>query len=205
MIAAALLASGAAASSEPEIADLIPISLQSGVNSVVDFAPDGRGAMITLGWRDGGNAHGYDVALVMMRDNLDGPWNVVRRNPSPGDARDRGADEITDDPHTAADGVSTFRFARGLVDGEPATLLLVATRDLAPDVSAAGPSLVSFDIYRLEHAPGMGTTPDHFRPIWRERSSGLFCNADAAIASRFDLSLSPGYGGGQKPDGCQAS
>src|SRR5437868_392375 len=39
---------------EPRIADLEAISLQSGINRIPAFAPDGREGIVVIGWRETG-------------------------------------------------------------------------------------------------------------------------------------------------------
>jgi hypothetical protein len=193
-----LLSSGApAASPGPRVTALVPLALHSGANPVSRLAPDGRDGLIVLGWRENGNAHGYDLALVLLRDKAGTPFKVVRVD-RPGGAA--WSDGITDDPHTGEDMVSSFRFARGRIDGRPATLLLVATRDAGETIP--DPSRVTFEIYAMEHAPEVGTTPDHFRLIAKERSDGPYCNADMALARRFDLPLGASYAGARTASGC---
>jgi hypothetical protein len=181
------------AQAAPRISDIVPIPLQSGVNRVPALAPDGREGLVVLGWRDNGNAHGYDLALVLLRGGRGAPWNVVHTDPALDDNTNNGLDAITDIPHTGDDMVRAFRLARGNVDGKPATLLLMATRDPGDGIPA--PSHVSFDVWRLEHAPDVGTTPDHFAPILHDRSRGPFCNADMALSRRFGLALRASYAG----------
>ncbi len=196
------LASAPALAAGPKITDLAPMPLQSGVNRIPAFAPDGREGIVVLGWRDNGNAHGYDLALVLLQGGRCSPWNVVRREGAgrQGDRDDPGGDAITDSPHTGEDAVRAFRFAQGRVDGKPATLLLVATRD--QEGAIPDPSRVTFDVYRLEHGPDVGTTPDHFTPILRDRSPGAYCNADMALSRRFGLPLRASYAGFRTADGC---
>jgi len=106
---AALLAlgmAGPAAAAEPKhrFTDLVPIPLKSGPNTIERFAPDGRSAIVTLGWRENGNAHGYDLYLVLMAGNSGVP-EVVGFDTL---TRDGGGfeDTIRDDPHTG-----TFTFS----------------------------------------------------------------------------------------------
>jgi hypothetical protein len=103
-----------AQAAEPRITYLEPISLQSGINRIPAFAPDGREGIVVIGWRENGNAHSFDLALVLLRGNKGGPWNVVRVEPAMGDQAGTGADVITDDLHTDDDMVQVFRLARGL-------------------------------------------------------------------------------------------
>src|ERR1700736_6877471 len=68
---------------EPAITGLSPITLVAGPNQLPRFSQDGREALITLGWRDNGNAHGYDLYLVMLPTKPGaGDWNVVGSFPA---------------------------------------------------------------------------------------------------------------------------
>jgi hypothetical protein len=133
----------------------------------------------------------------LLQGGKGGPWNVAIVEPT---EEQKSSDMITDIPHTGDDMVKAFRFARGKVDGKPATLLLTATRDQGETIP--DPSRVTFDAYRLDHEPDVGTTPDHFSLILRDRSQGNFCNADLALSRRFGLSLRASYQGLPSPDGC---
>jgi hypothetical protein len=186
------------AAATPTVTDLVPIPLKSGVNRLPQLAPDGRDGLIVLGWRDNGNAHGYDLALVLLQDKAGAPFNVVKVEGAPGESR--GSDVVTDDPHAGEDMVSSFRFARGRLDGRRATLLLVASRD--PGASIPDPSRVTYAIYALVHEPDVGTTPDHFKLVAKDRSDRPYCNADMALSRRFNLPLRASYAGARTANGC---
>jgi hypothetical protein len=183
----------------PALRDIVPIPLHSGVNLIPAFTPDGRTGMIVLGWRDNGNAHSFDIAMVMIQNKPHDPWNVARVEGNPKNPNtDFGTDIVTDDPHTGEDIVRVFRFARGRLDEKPVTLLLIANRDVAGSIPA--PSRVTFDTYVLEHDPEVGTTADHFTQIGEENTTSLFCNADVALSERFGLSFRGGPP--SSPNGC---
>ncbi|MFI4997993.1 MAG: hypothetical protein ACHQAQ_19690 [Hyphomicrobiales bacterium] len=187
---------------EPKLSDLVPVKLVAGPNKVAQFMPDGRDALITLGWRDNGNAHGYDLYLVMLPTKPKGnDWNVVGIFPSGFESRLE--DTIRDDPHMGEDVVRSVRFARGKLDGKPAALLVVATRETDIEVGIPGPSFTSFEVYRLTHSDaGMGTTADYFERVLQSRSTTKFCNAEMALFKRFGLALPAGYAGPRTEDGC---
>lgn len=198
-VAAFMLPAGAA---EPKLSDLVPIKLAAGVNRIPKFAPDGRDGLIVLGWRDNGNAHGYDLHVVMLPTKPGASdWNVVGIFPKGFDAPIE--DTIRDDPHLGEDVVSAVRFARGTLDGKPATLLVTATRELDADVGIPGPSLTSFDVYRLTRSDGgIGSTADFFERVSHVRSTTKFCNAQMALFNRFGLALPASYAGPKTADGC---
>lgn len=191
---------GMAARAAPVVSDLVPIALRSGVNQVPRLGPNGHDGMIVLGWRDNGNAHGYDIALVLLSSGPGGGWDVAKVDLPDKDPWADWQDGIRDDPHTGDDLVRAFRFVRGRVDGRPATLLLIASRDLAESIP--DPSKVTFQVFRLVHEPDVGTTPDHFALVQQDRSSSSFCNADMALTKRFALALRGSYVGPNTENGC---
>jgi hypothetical protein len=187
---------------EPAITDLLPIRLVAGPNKLPRFAQDGREALITLGWRDNGNAHGYDLYLVMLPTKPGaGDWNVVGIFPAGFESRIE--DTIRDDPHVGEDVVRSVRFAHGRFDGKPETLLITATRDIDIAVGIPGPSYVAFAVYRLARSDGGGgSTQDYFERLSLSRSSTKFCNAEMALFKRFGLALPMSYAGAKTEDGC---
>lgn len=198
-MAAFVLPTGAA---EPKLADLVPIKLTAGVNRIPKFAPDGRDGLIVLGWRDNGNAHGYDLYVVLLPTKPGASdWNVVGIFPKGYAAPIE--DTIQDDPHLGEDVVRAVRFARGTLDGKPTTLLITATRELDVDVGIPGPSFTSFDVYRLTPSDGgIGSTADFFERVSHERSTTKFCNALMALFRAFGLALPASYAGPKTVDGC---
>jgi hypothetical protein len=205
--AIALLASMATlvlptAAAEPKLFDLVPIKLTAGVNRIPKFAPDGRDALIVLGWRDNGNAHGYDLYVVMLPTKPGASdWNIVGIFPKGYDTPIE--DMIRDDPHLGDDVVRAVRFARGTLEGKPATLLLTATREIDVDVGIPGPSFTSFDVYRLTPSDGgSGSTADFFERVSHVRSPTKFCNAQMALFKAFGLALPASYAGPKTADGC---
>ncbi|MFI5011484.1 MAG: hypothetical protein ACHQAY_03960 [Hyphomicrobiales bacterium] len=187
---------------EPKLSDLVPIKLVAGANKVAQFAPDGRDALITLGWRDNGNAHGYDLYLVMLPTKPKAnDWNVV--GIAPAGFESRLEDTIRDDPHMGEDIVRSVRFARGKLDGKPATFLVTATRETDIDVGIPGPSFTNFEVYRLTRSDGgIGTTADYFERVSQSRSAIKFCNAEMALLKRFGLPLPASHAGPKTEDGC---
>lgn len=196
---AVLLFGCSAASAQPDarLTELVSIPLRVGINRIPAFAPDGREAQIVLAWRDNGNAHSYDMFVVMLPTRVGGhDWNVVGvENPEGG-----FHDVIRDQPHTGEDMVRSIRFARGRLNGTPATLLLTATRDISVERIPA-PSAVVFEVFRLTASDGTaGTTRDYFERVSRSRSTSLFCNAEVAMAQAFGLP--PRGQAGAAVDGC---
>jgi hypothetical protein len=197
----ALCRPSSAAEAPHALTDLSPITLSSGINTVPKFTPDGRSATISLGWRENGDAHGYHVMFILASPAADAPWNVVEIE-RPG--REAGmSDIVIDNPHTGDDIVRSFRLARGKIDGDAATLLLIATRGLDPEGGIPAPSQVTYEVFRLTHAVDqVGTPPDYFHLVQTIKSPTKFCNADMALVRQFGLPMPKGYEGPQTADGC---
>jgi hypothetical protein len=199
MTALLISVSAAYAESAPELSELTPIPLKAGLNRVPQFSSDGREATILLGWRDNGNAHGYDLFVVTMPSRQGGKDTQVV-GIDEGGTGGRFNDVIRDQPHTGEDIVRFVRFARGMVNGKPSTLLLTATRDIAG--AYPEPAFVDFVAYRLERSDGApGATVDYFAPIARFRSEGRYCNAEMALSAAFNVPLRTGYQGPKQPNG----
>ena len=183
------------------LSELVPIPLRSGVNQIERFAPDGRNALIILSWRENGNAHAYDLFLVLLPSRLGATdWNVVGVDFTMPDRQFE--DTIRDAPHTGDDMVRSVRFVRGRLNGKPATLLLAATRELSDDGIPA-PSLVNFDVFVLQQSQGdVGVTRDYFSQIARHRSTSMFCNAEVALSAQFALPIRRQRDWPNTPSGC---
>jgi hypothetical protein len=112
-------------------------------------------------------------------------------------------DTIRDDPHLGEDLVRAVRFARGTLDGTPATLLVTATRELDVDVGIPGPCFTSFDVFRLTRSDGgIGSTADFFERVSHVRSITKSCNAQKALFKWFGLAPPASYAGPKTADGC---
>ncbi len=197
---AIMLATGSGAAQKHELSDLQPIPLFTGPNRIEPFAPDGRSAIVVKAWRDNRNAHGYDLFLVMMPTQAGASdWNVVALESADPNASD--ADTLRDDPHTGEDTVTAVRFARGKVDGAPATLILVASREIG-SAPIPDPALVRFQVHRLApNERGLGTA-DYFQRIDTAISAKSYCNAEKALSQQFGLPLDADYAGPDTDDGC---
>lgn len=170
--------------------------LHPGVNTVADFAGDGRTAQIVEGWRDNGNAHGYHLYVVLL-PTLSGAqdWNVV------GVDGPHFGDTITDAPHTGEDVVSSVVFAKGLFDGRQATLLLTATRQWKDSIPE--PARTQIQAYVLRRSDGdVGETQDYFQPVASYMTETKYCNADAALNAELGIPLPRNYAGGDAQTGC---
>ncbi len=206
LIAAGLLLGATPAlAAAPTITDLVAIDLLPGINRVPAFARDGREATIVQGWVENGNAHGSNLFVVLLPEpERDNQLYVVRVEPPSGATYVAPVPTIRDKPHTGEDSIVSVRFAHGRVNGEPATLLLVATRETGDSLVDPGPA--TYDVYRLERGePGRtGTSPDHFMPIPQERPPQLWGNADLALACHFGLPVPADYAGPDPATECPA-
>lgn len=172
------------------LAALRPIDIELGINRIAHFAVDGRPARVILAWRGNGNAHSYGVYMVVMPGGeQDTDWNIVGMQPA--DLNDAFLDTIDDDPHTGEDYVRSIRFAHGLLDGKPETLLLSARRDWQNSIPES--SIVVYDIYKLVHeTEDFFGTKDQFQFVDSMRSTRKFCNSDVAMSQQFGFAV-PGY------------
>ena len=173
---------------------LTPIPLRAGVNPIPRFAPDGRDARIVLGWRDNGNAHGYDVFLVLMPTKRGwADWNIVGFE----DGNDF-RDQIRDEPHTGEDVVVAVRFVRAGPKQTP--LVAVASRKWT--VTFYDRAETTMSVYELRQTDGGPVTRDYFTVSKRWKAQKRYCNAELALRDELHLPLPSDYGGPNKVDGC---
>lgn len=194
------LVSAFANAAEPRLEDVVPIPLQSGTNNIASFAPDGRTGTVILGWRDNGNAHGYNMFLVLMpTPQGSNNWNVVGFEPY-FPQNSALLDSIADAPHAGEDIVRAIRFARGKIDGVASTLVFVANRVIGNEGIPA-PTPVDFILYRLTKGGDVGVTADVFRIAARWHTDRRFCNAEMALKVAFGLPLRTSYEGPKDNEG----
>lgn len=174
------------------ITGLEAIPLQPGPNHIERFAPDGREATIMLTWRDKGGGRGQDVFLVTMPSKDSTGWQGVGMPQS--SAAPEASGVISDEPHWGDDMLRSIRFARGKVDGENATLLLIASR-VEGEESAA--SDTTYEVYHLVQKDGW----DGFERIVRHVLPDRYCNADMALTIASSLPLRSSYRGPRTVDG----
>ena len=125
-------------------------------------------------------------------------WNVV------GVETEKGLEAtITDAPHTGEDVVRSVRFAHGLLDGRPATLLLSATRRFNPSAGIPGPSKTDIEVYALRtNTEGPGSTHDYFESVGRLATTTMYCNAEMALFQELVVPLPHSYSGANTKTGC---
>ena len=170
--ALAVVAALATAPSSPRITDLREITLQSGINIVPRLAPDGRDGVIVEA------APHVEVAdqshtdfMVLVKPTKPGDdWAVARVIGFAKSARDEAEPEdlVSDYPHTGEDQLSSVRFARAMVDGVAAVVLIRAQRDFVLPIP--DPSPVSIDIFRLMIDPDFGE--ERFERVGHRRYPG---------------------------------
>ena len=190
----------AVADASHQVTRLQPLALHDGVNQVRSFLPDGADALVVQAWRANGNAHGHHDWLVLgPAAGGHGADVVTLADPRTGMLRDT----ISDAPFDGERVLGTVRFARGLVDGRPASLLLEVLLDEAPNGVLADHATATLRIYRLDATDGgAGDSPFEFRLVSSDRSPKSYCNADLALSQMLDLPLSPNYAGPKPADGC---
>jgi hypothetical protein len=196
------LSSQGLAQSEPTLTDLKVLPLVSGVNKIHNFTPNGRDGLIIEGWRDNGNAHGYNVFVVMVPTPAKNGsrWDIVGVR-----SGTKFEDRLSDDPHTVEDYVRSIRFAKGKINGTEATLLITAERQFSNGDNYLSPMNVTISIYKLiprPHDELIGATTFIFDRIMEKRTEERYCNSDLALAHVLKLPLPEPYSGPNKNDGC---
>ena len=192
-----------AAAPAVRVADLRPIVLHDGVNTVPGFLPSGGPVTIVQAWRANGNAHGHRDWLVLgPAAEGHGAAEVTLVNPQSKMLQD----VIGDAPFDGERVLGAVRFARGMVNGHLATLLLQTELNEAPSGVLADHATATVRIFRLQ-ATGSdpGDSPFEFRPIWSVTTTKRYCNADLAMSEVLSVPLPSGYGGPNRVDGCFAS
>lgn len=165
------------------ITHLVSLPLEKGVNRIAPATASGGVVDIVLDWRDEGDGRGHDVFTVT----------------EPGAPDPAKAFTIADDLHDGDDALTSVRFARGDVDGQPAILLLTANRALP--AAKVVPTATVFAVYRLVPGePGLGSPPE-FQLLERRALEDRFCNADRALTAASGLPLRRSYRGPRDADG----
>jgi hypothetical protein len=180
------------------ITDLHPVELHPGVNVVHGFGPNGEDVTIVQAWRENGNAHGYNVWLVLSPGDR-GDQNVI-------DIDDRGGlprDLIRDDPFDGERTLGVVAFATAKIDGVTTSLLIDAHLDDAPSGVLADHVTATIKIYRLMRNPVPVGTINLFDPIAEIHTQQRYCNIYLALRDSLGLALPVG---GEGPvnnvDGC---
>ena len=202
MLAAALLALAAPPPAPVRLAEFEMFALRPGANRIANFTADGREGLIILGWRDNGNAHGFDVFMVLAPTMVGGgDYNVVTFAPETGWDSAADATSIADAPHTGEDFVRSVRFGRAVMNGRRETLAFVATRQIEDSYPA--PALTRIQVLALRNRGAETAGPvDYFDARADYVTARRYCNSDAALRTELGVPLRSGYEGPDSADGC---
>ena len=183
----------------PTFGRLTPIPLHLGLNKVAKLTPEGRDGVITMAWRDNGNAHGFNVFTVMVHEAEAPPgeeWTVA----SFFDGDNETLTE-TDAPHTTEDYVRSIRFIRGATG----TLAIIAARDIFGENGMVDKSAVAFTVFKLTRRPDndpLGRPHHYFERVAAWVSEKRYCNSETALAVELGLPPPADWPGNKLPDGC---
>lgn len=176
----------------PRVTDIEPLRLHYGINAVPGFMPRGGTATIVQAWRENGNAHGYN-AWMMLGEAVNGtPVDMASFN---------DADTLRDDPFDGERTLGIVRFARGRIDGQPASLVLKAHLDFTDGRPLADHEPATLTIYRLTENDGIGPRLN-FLPVVTQHSAKRYCNAELALRDMVGVPLSKDFAGHNLTDGC---
>ncbi len=175
-----------------KLTDLTEIEMPYGVTTIEDFDRNGRKGMVVVGYRPTGTAGSYNrFTFLIKSDDMAEPtvsaWDIVTT-----DTRNRSVgvvgvvDSVRDQPHTDEDRVASVRLFKARLDGEPATILIEAWRDLAKAESIPSPTPATIEIYRLtKDVEGYST----FERVEVARSTELYGNIDFALCRELKVPI----------------
>ena len=182
-----------AQAAEPALTDIHIIPIKPGVNTIPRFAADGRAATIVRAWRGNGNAHGYNVFLVLLPRAEGNPLGVVRQEDNDSST---GGDAIRDDPFDGERTLGVKRFARAKLNGRVQSVMIAAHLDEAPSHVLADHATATIKVYSLKRSEGAaGDTPDYFSLAWTAHTTARYCNVDLALAETLHVPLPKDYAG----------
>jgi hypothetical protein len=184
------------------LSDFAMFSLRPGVNRIAGFTADGREGLIVQGWRDNGNAHGFDVFMVLAPTTVGGnDDNVVVFSPQDGWAPGDAGTSIRDDPHTGEDSVRSVRFGHATANGRRETLAFVAERRIV--YSYPAPARTRIQVMALRNRGDDPVGPvDYFEIRADFVTTRLYCDADVALHRELGVPLPADYGTPDSADGC---
>jgi hypothetical protein len=195
VVACALAPTASAA--DPAVTDIKPFTLHPGVNTVPGFGVNGETFTIVQAWRGNGNAHGYNVWLVMSPKAEDQPFGVTGLAFNETDVP---RDVIRDDPFDGERRLGSIRFARARVDGMPQTILIAADLDYDSGRPLADHETATIRIYKLTRSEGeVGGQPDIFVQAAVLKTTERYCNVEYAVRDRLHLPVDESM---QGKDGC---
>ena len=189
-ILAAALTAGA-----PQSIAVIP--LHAGVNNVPGFTADGRAATIVQGWRENGNAHGYNTFQILVAERSGAAQRVVDV-----DGPQHPVDLIRDEPFDGERQIGVVRLARAILDGHRQTVLITADLNPAPSGVLADHATATIKVFRLVRDETVGSTWDRFALAWSTTTTAHYCNVQLALRDTLGLPLARDFDAANKVDGC---
>jgi hypothetical protein len=206
LAALAVASQGQAATPQPTLSNIQEIPVVPGPNPVARLAPDGRdGLIVEASHSDSPSADGSSMNYMVLLKGA-GPnsgWEAVdlELSPSPSSDAPFGGIVMRAFPHTGEDWKRSMIFARAILNGAAATLLLVADRDMDEAETAYSPAPVQFSIFALRGDPD--TDQDHFVLIWRTWAPNCYVDAQWALIETFKLAAPAGYEGVRRTTACK--
>ena len=192
----------AAAASRVGVSDLQAFQVRDGVNEIVHLSPDGRDGIIVSGAHSGSlTADGASRDYVVLLNRREGE-EIVDAEPVPSLVSDVpfGGELLSAAPHTGEDWKRVVRFARGRVDGAPATLMVLAERDMRRARTAYTAVRVQITYFALRRDPEIDA--DRFVPIGGRWSQRCYVDANLALKDEIKLPLPPDYAGPTTANPC---
>ncbi|MBS1097427.1 hypothetical protein JK191_07560 [Gluconobacter sphaericus] len=185
------------ASTKPtsKITDIQPILVG---NRPVTVHPTGFPPVtVTPFWRENGNAWGYTLYAVSIPET-EAPYRTALVDTEDADHNGQLLDMLQDIPHTGEDALQTIHFASARMDGKPAFLLFISTRDNgtnpAPQLSPA-----HIRVYQLTAGDGEpGSTLFYFALRTTLRPPVTTCHADIALSAATKIPFAK-WNGDQEP------
>lgn len=209
LMALAFASQGQAATPEPMLSNIQEITVVPGPNPVARLAPDGRdGLIIEASHSDSPIADGSSVNYMVLLKGAgpDSGWEAVDLEPGPSVSSDApfGGLLMRASPHTGEDWKRSIAFARATLNGAPATLLLLADRDMGQAETAYSPVPVRLSVFALRVASD-DTGQDHFVLIRQSWAPKCYVDAQWALIEAFKLSVPPAFEGDRRTSACQAA
>lgn len=167
-------------------------------NRPVTVHPTGFPPMtVTPFWRENGNAWGYTLYAVSIPE-AEEPYRTALVDTEDADHNGQLLDMLQDIPHTGEDALQTIHFASARMDGKPAFLLFISTRDNgtnpAPQLSPA-----HIRVYQLTAGDGEpGSTLFYFALRTTLRPPVTTCHADIALSAATKIPFAK-WNGDQEP------
>jgi hypothetical protein len=197
---------GQAAMPQPTLSNIQEILVVPGPNPVAHLAPDGRdGLIVEASHSDSPIADGASVnyMVLLKAAGPDSGWEAVDLEPSPSLSSDApfGGLLMTASPHTGEDWKRSVAFARAALNGAPATLMLVADRDMGQAETAYSPVPVRLSVFALRKDPDIDQ--DHFILVRQSWAPKCYVDAQWALIEAFKLSVPSTYDGDRGARACQ--